>query len=131
MFERFTGGARTVVVQAQEHSRRLGHRYIGCEHLLLAAACTGEPASAALHEHGVTPAGVEAEIVRLVGLGRPAGLFSALDREALAYIGIDLDTVQEGLAGRELRAGLAARNDRTDEEEVVVERGSTAQAIGP
>ena len=59
MFERFTGDARTAVVQAQEHARRLGHRYIGCEHLLLAAASTGEPASAALREHGVTPEGVE------------------------------------------------------------------------
>ena len=38
MFERFTGGARAAVVQAQKHARRLGHRYIGCEHLLLAAA---------------------------------------------------------------------------------------------
>jgi hypothetical protein len=55
MFERFTAAARMAVVQAQEHARRLGHGYIGCEHLLLAAACTGEPASAALREHGITP----------------------------------------------------------------------------
>jgi hypothetical protein len=94
MFERFTGDARTAVVQAQEHARRLGHRYIGCEHLLLAAASTGEPASAALREHGVTPEGVETEIVRLVGLGQAASLFSGLDREALASIGIDLDVVR-------------------------------------
>ncbi len=94
MFERFTGDARTAVVQAQAHARRLGHRYIGCEHLLLAAASTGEPASAALREHGVTPQAVEAEIVRLVGFGQAAGLFSALDREALASIGIDLDAVR-------------------------------------
>ena len=82
------------MVQAQEHARRLGHRYIGCEHLLLAAASTGEPAGAALREHGVTPEAVETEIVRLVGLGQAASLFSALDREALASIGIDLDAVQ-------------------------------------
>jgi len=94
MFERFTGGARAVVVQAQEHARRLGHGYIGCEHLLLAAASTSEPAGAALREHGVTPEGVEAEIVRLVGLGQAAGLFSALDRDALASIGIDIDAVE-------------------------------------
>ena len=31
MLERFTDDARTVVVQAQRHARRLGHRYIGCE----------------------------------------------------------------------------------------------------
>jgi ATP-dependent Clp protease ATP-binding subunit ClpA len=94
MFERFTGGARDTVVQAQEHARRLGHRYIGCEHLLLAAASTSEPASAALREQGVTPQAVETEIVRLVGLGQAADLFSALEREALASIGIDLDAVR-------------------------------------
>ena len=94
MFERFTGGARAVVVQAQEHARRLGHGYIGCEHLLLAAASTGEPAGAALREHGVSPEGVEAEIVRQAGLGQAAGLFSALDRDALASIGIDIDAVR-------------------------------------
>jgi ATP-dependent Clp protease ATP-binding subunit ClpA len=94
MFERFTGDARATVVQAQKQARRLGHSFIGCEHLLLAAASTAEPASAALREHGVTPEGVETEIVRLVGLGRAANLFSASDREALASIGIDLDVVR-------------------------------------
>lgn len=95
MFERFTGDARSIVVQAQKHARRLGHGYIGCEHLLLAAASTGEPASAVLREHGVTPEAVETEIVRLVGLGQVTGLFGAADQEALASIGIDLDVVRE------------------------------------
>ena len=45
MFARFPDGARHVVVQAQHDARRLGHLYIGCEHLLLAAAGTSEPAS--------------------------------------------------------------------------------------
>jgi hypothetical protein len=94
MFERFTGDARTVVVQAQEHARRLGHRYIGCEHLLLAAVSVGGPAAAALREHGVTPEAVETEMVRMIGLGQAVGLFSALDRDALASIGIDLDAVR-------------------------------------
>jgi hypothetical protein len=47
-----------------------------------------------LREHGVTPQAVETEIVRLIGLGQPASLFSALDREALAAVGIDLDAVR-------------------------------------
>lgn len=94
MFERFTGDARTIVIEAQKHARRLGHRYIGCEHLLLAAVCTGEPASAALREHGVTPDAVESEIVHLVGRGQAASLFGTADREALAAIGIDLDAVR-------------------------------------
>jgi ATP-dependent Clp protease ATP-binding subunit ClpA len=94
MFERFTHDARSAVVQAQEHARRLGHHYIGCEHLLLAAASADAPASAAVREHGVTPESVETEIIRLVGRGQAASLFSAADREALATIGIDLDAVQ-------------------------------------
>jgi len=94
MFERFTGEARAVVIQAQEHARRLGHGYIGCEHLLLAAASTGEPASAVLRKHGVTPQAVETQIVRLIGLGQAASLPGSLDREALAAIGIDLDVVR-------------------------------------
>jgi Clp amino terminal domain, pathogenicity island component len=35
MFERFTDGARRVVVNAQAEARRLNHNYIGTEHLLL------------------------------------------------------------------------------------------------
>ena len=84
MFERFTGQARTVVIQAQDHARRLGHNYIGCEHLLLAAASTAEPASAVLREHGVTPQAVETQIVRLIGLGQAARRLGSLDRSPLA-----------------------------------------------
>ncbi|TNC29082.1 Clp protease N-terminal domain-containing protein [Amycolatopsis alkalitolerans] len=94
MFERFTPDARAVVVEAQEHARRLGHRYLGCEHLLLAVAGTGEPASAVLREYGIIPDHVEEEIVRRTGLGGGAGLFSDLDANALSAIGIDLDAVR-------------------------------------
>jgi len=45
MFERFTDTARRVVAQAQEDARRLGHHYIGCEHLLLAAAAASSRCS--------------------------------------------------------------------------------------
>ena len=69
MFERFTDEARTIVALASEHARRLGHRYVGGEHILLAAATAGQPASAVLRAHGVTPELVEEEIVRRVGLG--------------------------------------------------------------
>ena len=37
MFERFTPDARAIVVQAQQHARRLGHNFIGGEQLALAA----------------------------------------------------------------------------------------------
>jgi hypothetical protein len=94
MFERFTDDARTIVRLASEHARRLGHRYVGGEHLLLAAVTAGQPASAVLSAHGVTPDLVEEEIVRRVGLGAGAGLFGGLDKDALATIGIDLDAVR-------------------------------------
>jgi len=94
MFERFTPDARAVVAQASEHARRLGHRYVGGEHLLLAAVGAGQPASAVLAAHGVTPERVEEEIIRRVGLGAGAGLFAGVDADALASIGIDLDAVR-------------------------------------
>ena len=94
MLERFTDDARTVVVHAQAHARRLGHRYIGCEHLLLALVGVDQPASAVLRERGLTPGRVEEEIVRRAGTGAGAGLFADLDRAALASIGIDLDAVR-------------------------------------
>jgi ATP-dependent Clp protease ATP-binding subunit ClpA len=96
MFERFTDGARQVVVQAQANARRLGHTYIGCEHLLLAAVATGEPASVILRDQGVTPERIEAVILRITGhgSGAPADPLGGLDREALAAIGIDLDVVR-------------------------------------
>jgi len=94
MLERFTDTARHVLVQAQQDARRLGHHYIGCEHLLLAAAATGEPAGAALRDHGVTPERIEAEILRTIGRGQAAEPLDGLDRQALASIGIDLDVVR-------------------------------------
>jgi hypothetical protein len=94
MLERFDSEARTVIAQAAEHARRLGHRYIGGEHLLLATVSAGAPASAVMRAQGVTPELVEEEIVHRVGLGAGGGLFAGLDRDALATIGIDLDAVR-------------------------------------
>ena len=94
MFERFTDTARHVLVQAQTDARRLGHHYIGCEHLLLAAAATGEPAGVVLRDHGVTPERIEAEILRTIGRGQGSDPLGGLDRQALASIGIDLDVVR-------------------------------------
>jgi ATP-dependent Clp protease ATP-binding subunit ClpA len=94
MLERFTPDARAVIKKAAEHASRLGHRYVGGEHLLLAAVSTSQPASAVLCEHGLTPERVEGEIVRRVGLGAGTGLFAGLDRDALASIGIDIDAVR-------------------------------------
>jgi ATP-dependent Clp protease ATP-binding subunit ClpA len=94
MFERFTDTARHVVAQAQEAARGLGHGYIGCEHLLLAAAATGEPAGAVLRDQGVTPDRIKAEILRTTGRRQTAGPAGGLDAQALASIGIDLGVVR-------------------------------------
>jgi hypothetical protein len=89
MTRNFTEGADVIVVQAYEHATRLGHPYLGGEHLLLALAAS-QPAGDVLHEHGVTPERVEAEIVRLSA----GGLFGDLDRDALATVGVDIDAVR-------------------------------------
>src|SRR5262249_57480907 len=88
MSERFPEAARHVVVQAQADARRLGHNYIGCEHLLLAAAAAAEPASAVLRDQGVTPDRVQAEILRTIGRGPTADPLAGIDRQALASIGV-------------------------------------------
>ncbi len=88
MFERFDDEARAVVVQAQIHARRLGHRYLGCEHLLLAMTSSGTDLSRVLGASGLTPAAVEAATLRVLGTPGPP------DHEALAAIGIDLDHVR-------------------------------------
>jgi len=105
MFERFTTDARTVVSDAQQHARRLGHRYIGCEHLLLAVVGMEQPAAEVMRDSGVTPPYVEQQIVRLIGPGTGSDMFADLDREALAAIGIDLDVVRARI---EARFGLDA-----------------------
>jgi ATP-dependent Clp protease ATP-binding subunit ClpA len=116
MFERFTENARGIVVQAQTDARRFGHGYIGCEHLLLAAASTDEAASVVLRDQGLTPERVEAEILRTIGRGQTADPLGAIDREALAAIGIDLDVVRariEAVFGPDALARAAAAGRRS------------------
>src|SRR6478672_8992979 len=95
MLERFTGDARGVVTGARESALRLGHDWIGCEHLLLALATTGGEVGVILRDRGITPERVTWEAVRLAGAGRGASLSDVLDRDALASIGIDLDAVRD------------------------------------
>ena len=109
MFERFTADARTIMIYAYEHAILLGHRYIGCEHFLLALVSTDQPASTVLREHGVTPERVGEEIVRLAG----GVLFGDLDRDALAAIGINAGAVRARMEasfgpGALIHAGQAA-----------------------
>jgi ATP-dependent Clp protease ATP-binding subunit ClpA len=99
MFEDFTGEGQQVVARAQEQARRLGHGFIGTEHLLYGLACADGQVGMVLRERGVTPERYEAQFVDLVGPGRRPATHGAgpdlLDRDALSAIGIDLDAVRE------------------------------------
>jgi ATP-dependent Clp protease ATP-binding subunit ClpA len=91
MFERFTSTSRTVVKDARDHARRLGHGRVGSEHLLLAIASSTSHAADVLESFGATESSVEA----LIRSERDGDY--ARDREALASIGIDLDQVREAM----------------------------------
>jgi ATP-dependent Clp protease ATP-binding subunit ClpC len=69
-FDRFTKRARRVLTTAQEEARRLNHRYIGTEHLLLGlVAEEGGVAMRVLTDLGVKPDQVRSAIERTVGKG--------------------------------------------------------------
>jgi ATP-dependent Clp protease ATP-binding subunit ClpA len=88
MFERFTNGAREVVVAAQDEARQLGHDYIGTEHLLIGVLARPESRGRLLlAERGLTADQARADVKVLIGPG-------AIDPEALATIGIDLEEVR-------------------------------------
>jgi Clp amino terminal domain, pathogenicity island component len=110
---RLTPEARAIPRAAFEHAVRLGHPYVGGEHLLLALAGADAPVGAVLRAHGVTPERVDEEVLRLWG----GGLFGDLDSGALAAIGIDIDAVRARVTGgfdadALRRAGQRARGSR-------------------
>ena len=70
MFERFTDQARRVVVVAQEESRKLGHDYIGTEHILLGILGAGESVAVqALASLGVSLEAARQQVEEIVGRG--------------------------------------------------------------
>ena len=91
MFEGFSQAARQVVVVARTEAVRTGQPAIGCEHILLALLVEHGAAGQAL-----TAAGLDLNDLRAREAGKaPAdGDDDPLDAEALASLGIDLDTVR-------------------------------------
>lgn len=72
-FDRFTKSARRVLTTAQEEARRLNHRYIGTEHILLGlVAEEGGVAMRVLKELNISPEQVRAAVERAVGRGTRA-----------------------------------------------------------
>jgi ATP-dependent Clp protease ATP-binding subunit ClpA len=114
MFERFTGRARQVVVDAQVSARRLGHGYVGTEHILLGLLQGDGIGARVLGALGVTAAAVEREMLAEVGRG-PLG---SGDAEALGAIGIDLEEVRRrveasfGPGALQWRPGRGCGRDR-------------------
>ena len=73
MFERFTDGARRVVVLAQEDARLLNHNYIGTEHLLLGLIHEGRGVAAqALESLGISLEAVRQQVEQIIGRGQQA-----------------------------------------------------------
>jgi Clp amino terminal domain, pathogenicity island component len=98
MSRRITGEGRLVVMLAGEQARRLGHGFLGCEHLMYGLASVDSAAGTVLRGRGITPQRYEEEFVNLVGPHRSAAggaVTDPFDREALAAIGIDMDAVRE------------------------------------
>jgi ATP-dependent Clp protease ATP-binding subunit ClpC len=76
MFEKFTDGARRVVVLAQEEARMLLHDYIGTEHILLGLLHEGDGVAAkTLESLGVSLQPARDQVLKLVGRGKrpPSG----------------------------------------------------------
>lgn len=91
MFERFSAGAREVVVRAQQEARSFGHSWVGSEHLLLGVLAQPDaPGVSVLTELGVTLDTGRAALGQVIGRG---GL-DARDADALRTFGIDLDEVR-------------------------------------
>jgi ClpA/ClpB-like protein len=69
-FERFTDRAQHVLAQSEEEARRLGHVFVGTEHLLLALFDSPDGLAARLlAEIGITRSVVESHIVALITPG--------------------------------------------------------------
>jgi ATP-dependent Clp protease ATP-binding subunit ClpA len=113
MFERLDADARVVFEIAQREARALDHNYIGTEHVLLALARGGGAMAELLIARGCGAEQIRAEIVAMIGRGRPQREPDAL----LATLGIDLDEVRRHVestfgADAMTRAAVRARPRR-------------------
>ena len=89
MLERFTSSARQAVMDARYEAGRAGQDKVHSEHLLIAVLNQPGPAADAMAAAGLTTLDLRARMPRGT-LPESAGL----DADALASLGIDLDTVR-------------------------------------
>jgi ATP-dependent Clp protease ATP-binding subunit ClpA len=92
MFERFSHSARQAVARARAEAVLAGDDHVGCEHLLVSLLAEPGAAAQALSAAGLGADQARAALARLAGRAGPDD--DPLDAEALASIGIDLDTVR-------------------------------------
>ncbi|PZS33195.1 MAG: Clp protease [Pseudonocardiales bacterium] len=110
MFERMSPAAMAAFDLAQREADRLGHGYLGTEHLLAGLIAHGDNAAAAfLAGHGLDLAGARTALDRLVTQGRLPGPRPA-DAQTLSALGIDLAAIRESA---EARFGPVAVDDAT------------------
>src|SRR5215213_6085459 len=102
-FDKFTDRARKVLTLAQDEARRLGHNYIGTEHLLLGLVREGEGIAAGVLESlGVNLDKVRHEVIRVLSQSSSSGPASAETKRAsktptVDQLGINLtDAVRAG-----------------------------------
>jgi len=107
MFERFTEGSRTVLVEAHHLAADLGSSYVGVAHLLYGCADgREETAGGPLRDCGITSAYVRGRLPR-----RTDQRSTTIDPDALRAIGIDFDGVR---AAVEALFGPGALDDAAD-----------------
>jgi ATP-dependent Clp protease ATP-binding subunit ClpA len=91
--------AEPYLAAGAEEARRLGHNYVGTEHLLL--VCVRDPdggATRVLQQLNVPPQQVEEALARWLGASGPPGTSGPkIDPDALAALGIDFEAVRERL----------------------------------
>jgi ATP-dependent Clp protease ATP-binding subunit ClpA len=113
MFERFTEPSRRAVIIARQEACRLGHHWVGTEHLLLGVAVQDDQLAAlVLAQRGLTAPRIRSEIDRIIGNG-PAEtpMAPGIDAGALATLGIDLDAVRRRVEAT-FGPGALERNPR-------------------
>lgn len=101
MFERFTPEALAVVASTPTHAIRLGHNYVGCEHLLVALVAAEEARGAGhLVARGVT-------VDRTEGVIREYVATIPNEADALRNVGVDPRAVRDaaGRLGADVRIG--------------------------
>ena len=69
----FTAAADRVIRRAQQQALRLGHSYLGSEHLLLALTLENGPAAAVLQRCGAQSQILQTAVAQQVGVGVPGG----------------------------------------------------------